>query len=173
MNILLLSDIHTINPELDAFMVDAREILRSLGKVNMLSSRLLAEIPDEFNTDEAHKAFVKGGIDLAADNLTKENIQYDVVIGFSVGGTILWKAIENHHLSASQLVCISSTRLRYETRNLPIKTMLFYGSEDKYAPNKQVMKKLADQFYIFPDVSHDFYKQDSLILAQLFKKVFS
>lgn len=107
---------------------------------------------------EIHQQFVEFGIENAVKYLLKNIYKPTVIVGFSVGGTIGWKAIKRG-LKAKHFYGVSATRLRKEQENLDCPTILFYGEDDSYRPNKSWQNKMKLQPLTFSNQGHDFYKK--------------
>lgn len=156
--LLILSDIHGFShcEWIDRYCTE----LQSKFEITLLDSLLLADIDYlQFTPDEIHEKMIKGGIKTAVDNLTKN---YDLgpnLIGFSIGGTIIWKAMLGK-ASTTKMICVSSTRLRFEvaTPHCPVFTL--FGNQDKLRPDanwyneKNLQRKTLQG-------DHDFYKTES------------
>ena len=164
---LILSDFLTLNPDQDTYLQITNSVLSEQWEVTMCSSRYLAGLTALHSKQQLHEAFISGGIITAAEHVIQDAASYyDLAIGFSIGGTILWKAVENYGLTLSKLICISSTRLRFEKSRLNPKTFLVYGVLDEYAPEQCLAMKLADKHKIIPQVGHDFYRHNPTLLKQ-------
>ncbi len=80
-------------------------------------------------------------------------------LGFSAGGTALWRAVAKG-LRLHALVCVSSTRLRYETSPLPIPTQTFWGSHDPHRPDEAWNAAVPTRSRTYPGRDHAFYRED-------------
>ncbi|HMW97299.1 MAG TPA: hypothetical protein PJ983_08610, partial [Flavobacteriales bacterium] len=101
--------------------------LRGQFEVAYYDSRTLANIPDHIQNEEAlHGHFVNGGADRAVVELLKLETEAEFILGFSIGGWIAWKACLAG-LNVQDLVAVSATRLRHETRRPSAWISLFYG----------------------------------------------
>lgn len=67
-----------------------------------------------------------------------------------------------------QKICISSTRLRTETKKINIPTITVFGEKDNYAPASEKMNSLGTICKIIPGVDHEFYR-DSEFISQIFE----
>lgn len=149
-------------------------ILEPFFEVNVIDSLKLANIDQRVFTKESiHRQFIEGGIDRASKRLLDCLDEPCSVLAFSVGGVIAWKAALQSH-KIKHLICISSTRLRYEKQKPNCLISLVYGSEEPYAPNKEwYLKQLIDPVLI-PNEKHDFYRtigDVSFFTTQLFDQV--
>ena len=141
--IIVLSDIHGWLPN------------SCKDKPNIIchDSRLLGKVDLNGNI---HEQFLKGGIDLAARSLTKEEVE--LVIGLSVGGAIAWRAAL-FGMNCKRLVLISATRLRKEVEKPRCELELIYGEDDPFRPKEGWFKKLNLSFTLINNGSHEIYKE--------------
>jgi hypothetical protein len=107
--------------------------------------------------ENLHKQFVNGGIEIAADNLVRqENSEELTVLAFSVGGVIAWKAWLCG-LNVKSLFAISSSRLRNEIEK-PIGIIkLIYGENDQYQPSAEWFDKMNVESVMIKNEAHDCY----------------
>lgn len=126
--------------------------------VILYDSLELASIDTTDISDEAiHKQFVNGGVELAVKNLIDKTQKAYIVLGFSIGGLIAWKAALQN-LKILHLLAISSTRLRFEHQKPSCRLHLFYGENDAYKPKEDWSKKLNISFEMIPNQGHEVYK---------------
>ncbi len=146
--------------------------LRNKFEIIFYDVRELANIDSSIEEEELiHNEFVNGGIDRAVEKLKLEEIsENSILLGFSVGGTIGWKyAVETNLVS--NLICISSTRLRYEKEKPDCKIDLYFGNNDTYAPENSWFEELGLN-KITLEGGHSIYKKESFskfICFQLFQ----
>ena len=127
-------------------------------KTDKLSSLELAGIQNERDKDKRHQYLVAGGIDIAASKLVSAYASgITVAVGLSIGGVVLWRAIEKG-LKVGSLLCFSSTRLRFETKAASCKTDLFFGEQDDYRPEPSWYVKLGLQENLVKGQGHEFYR---------------
>ena len=109
-----------------------------------------------YSEEALHKQFVDGGIDIAVQRLLELELDNVNVLAFSVGGVIAWKLglISN---VIDSLYCVSSTRLRHETLKPDCTINLYFGDNDKYAPNKQWFSKMNIDSSIINKSNHLVY----------------
>jgi dienelactone hydrolase len=126
----------------------------------------LAEIniSEQKNEQQIHQQLVNKGIDLAAAKLSEVG-EVDYAIGFSVGGTTLWKAA-HIGLALKQLFVLSSTRLREEQNKPNCKLHLYFGEQDLYQPASSWFTELELHPKIFSGQTHEFY-QDTNFASQI------
>jgi len=127
------------------------------GPISRIDSRKLGEIDIDHNV---HERFITGGIARAVQNL--HEYQVETVIGISIGGTIAWKAALEG-MKCRRLICLSATRLRYESRKPDCEINLFYGSDEPFRPKNEWFSKLDLNFHEVPNMGHDFYKNHEII----------
>lgn len=99
--------------------------------------------------------FGNGKADDVVSQLAAYQDKYDFAVGFSAGGTLLWRAVENG-LKLKGLVCISSTRLRDES-SLSIHTQATFGSLDINRPNDEWIRTIPTEGHVLEECAHDFY----------------
>lgn len=156
--LVILSDIfgHSNESWMDEYMVR----LSPHFHVTSFDSRKLAGIESD-QLEVVHKAFVSGGIDLAAEELDKFKDEVQVVIGFSVGGTIAWRyALENPEVS---LHLISATRLRNETSKPSSEITLYYGENEENGPVTEWFETMNLNPIVIEHESHECYKSEIVI----------
>lgn len=110
-------------------------LLQSKFEIQYYDVLELANIAsDNFVESEIHNQFLNGGIDKAIQNLLQLETGKILVLGFSIGGTIAWKA-SLQGLKITHLLAVSSTRLRYETEVPNGIVKLYFGEKDPNKPN--------------------------------------
>lgn len=113
------------------------EILKSKFDIQYYDVLELGNINlGNFTKSDIHNQFLNGGIDEAVENLLDYEKGEVAILGFSIGGTIAWKA-SLKGLNISQLVAVSSTRLRFETKIPECKIKLYFGEKDLNMPNSK------------------------------------
>lgn len=123
----------------------------------------------DYNEEELHKQFVDGGIDRAVNKLIELEKEVVNILAFSVGGTIAWKyGIKNYNIDS--LICVSSTRLRYETIRPKGKIRLFYGGNDVFKPQIEWLDEMELNYEVLSDKEHQVYT-DSEFAKQLCKQI--
>lgn len=109
------------------------------------------------NEKQRHSRFINSGIDTAVKELIKLEQGPLNILGFSIGGTIAWKAGLNG-LKIIHLFAISSTRLRFETEKPDCKINLLFGEKDKYSSDLNWASRLSLKVEIIKDGEHETYK---------------
>ena len=112
------------------------------------SCELAAVDKNDYTEEQLHSQFINSGIDKAVEALLQKEKEAIYIIGFSIGGTIAWKA-SLLGLKVTALFTISSTRLRYETQKPSETITLFFGEDDHYKPNFQWFEKMELKEYLF------------------------
>lgn len=151
--LLLLSDLFGGNPE---WIQNYIETLEPKFDVRYYDVLKLAEIDSLKDEKEIHNQFLNGGIEKAVTNLLNSEKGNVAILGFSIGGTIAWRA-SLRGLKTTELIAVSSTRLRFETKSPNCKTKLYFGDQDLNAPKEQwfLMMKISNQ--IFENEDHKLY----------------
>lgn len=112
--------------------------------------------------DELHdQLFNEGGILRAVRALCEIDGRACVGIGFSAGGTALWQAVKAG-LDLQALICVSSTRLRFETSPLHIPTMVVWAEFDPHRPTESWNDTVPGCCKTYTGKQHDFYRIDAL-----------
>lgn len=106
--------------------------------------------------DDIHAAFIAGGVDTAADKLSKMELGKVDILAFSMGGSIAWKA-GSKGMHIGHLYAISSTRLRLQTEKPDCRVQLFYGKVDPFHPKPSWFEKLKLDPPLMENGGHDFY----------------
>lgn len=160
--LLILSDLFGgENPE---WVKLYTEILQSKFDIQYYDVRELANISLECITEaDIHNQFLNGGIDRAVENLLKLEKEQTAILGFSIGGTIAWKAALSG-LKVSHLIAVSSTRLRFETQIPDCKINLYFGKEDLNTPNPKWFSDLKISSHIFESHGHQLYLVKDIVL---------
>ncbi|OAJ34142.1 hypothetical protein [Piscirickettsia salmonis] len=160
-NAIIASDMYGIfdlNQKKLNYIVDTEKLLIKCGyNVTVCSVPNIAGITN-FTKESMHSQYISTGIERAAHTLAESCLSYDLAIGFSVGGTVFWKASKYFDKFTKELICVSSTRLRYEKEPIIAKTHLIYGGNDIYKPDIMCMKALANSYQILDKLEHEFYR---------------
>lgn len=110
--------------------------------------------------EELHDYLVnKEGMRHAVQALRAINGRSCIGIGFSAGGTALWSAVKEG-LDIQALICVSSTRLRFEISPLNIPTMVFWGELDPHRPTDTWNDAIPGRCKVYTGKQHDFYCND-------------
>lgn len=141
--------------------------LKQNFSVHFYNCIALAEMENlEFNKASIHEAFIEKGIDKAVENLIKLEKEPLLIIGFSIGGTIAWKAALNG-LKVEYLILLSATRIRYETEKPNTKISLIYGENDLYQPDNLWFDKMKITPKIIKNEGHEFYSTENLPISDV------
>jgi len=153
--LLLLSDLFGGNPEWIQNYIEILEIKFDVQYYDVLK---LAQIDSSSDEREIHNQFLNGGIEKAVNSLLDFEKEKVAILGFSIGGTIAWKA-SLRGLQITQLVAVSSTRLRFETEIPSCKVKLYYGEKDLNKPNMQWFLDLKISNEIIENQDHILYQE--------------
>ena len=159
--LIILSDLWGLNRSL--WIEKYKTALQSNFEVIFYDSCELAQIDNNgLNEEQIHELFIENGITLAVRNLI--NLENDKinVLGFSIGGTIAWKAGLNG-LKIDNFFAVSSTRLRYETERPNCKIKILFGDKDLFKPFKNWADHLKLEMQILKNGDHEIYKNDDFI----------
>lgn len=151
----MLSDLFGGNPE---WIQNYIEILESKFDVQYYDVLKLAHIDSLINEKEIHNQFLNGGIEKAVINLLNSEKDNVTILGFSIGGTIAWKT-SLRGLKVTELVAVSSTRLRFETETPACKIKLYFGDKDLNAPDDNWFLDLKISNQIIGNQDHLLYQE--------------
>ena len=155
--IIILSDLW--GKEKSGWITYYTSILEDYFDVKYYDSCVLGGIDkSEYSEEKLHHQFVTGGIAKAIKNILKEEKNSIIVLGFSIGGYIAWKA-SNSGLQMQSLVAISSTRLRYELQKPSGIIELIYGEEDADKPDNSWFEELEIRTNFYNHEGHELYKK--------------
>ncbi|GAB3442006.1 alpha/beta fold hydrolase [Insolitispirillum peregrinum] len=149
--LLIVGDIHGFPQSGDALLADTPI------KAHILTLAELSDRPD-LRGEALHGHLVHhGGLQRAAQTLGKRDGRPYVGLGFSAGGTALWRAV-SAGLALRALICVSSTRLRLETAPLTIPTMTLWGDCDPNRPTEAWNGSVPTHSKTYAGAAHDFYR---------------
>ena len=121
----------------------------------------LARIDISADEPTIHQQFIYDGMEKAVEKLLLLESNEVYVLGFSIGGTIAWRAALLG-LKIKALFAVSSTRLRLEIRKPDTNIVLVYGENDANKPNNEWFKSLMITPQIINDKNHAFYREAGL-----------
>jgi hypothetical protein len=101
--------------------------------------------------------FAGGGLATVVERLAATEARGMVGLGFSAGGTALWRAVAAG-LDLAALVCVSSTRLGEEIEPPAIPTRVFWGGRDPRRPPEAWNAAIPTDAVTFPEAEHAFYR---------------
>lgn len=165
--LIIISDLW--GKEKAEWLTNYTKILKTTFNITYYDSCELGNIDKTvYHEENLHKQFVNGGIENAVDTLIKLEKQPIHILAFSIGGTIAWKygMISKNIIS---LTCISSSRLRKETKKPEGKLFLYFGENDKFKPPKKWFEILKIAYEILPNKEHLMYCEPNFA-EQLSKK---
>lgn len=103
--------------------------------------------------------FQNGGIEDAAQALCQVTNDECIGLGYSAGGTAIWRASATE-APFKAIFCISSTRLREETP-ISIPNQVFFGEHDTNKPSHEWLTKVPGNWTILKNAGHNFYCEQS------------
>lgn len=158
--IIILSDLW--GKEKSGWVTFYTSNLKNYFDVRYYDSCVLGDVDkSEYIEEKLHDQFVTGGIATAVENLLKEEKDNIIVLGFSIGGYILWKACQLG-LKTQSFMAISSTRLRFETKKPYGIIELIYGEEDADKPYNSWFEKLEIKKNFYKQEGHELYKRKEI-----------
>lgn len=130
-----------------------------LSGVERLSLAALCGQPTLSGEALHHHLFQEEGMARAVSTLRDMMAERSSLIGlgYSAGGTALWKAVHAGTL-LSGLICVSSTRLRDESA-LSIPTQVYFGDIDPGRPSKDWLSTVPTTANLLPSAAHAFYAE--------------
>ncbi|WP_281634723.1 alpha/beta hydrolase [Flavobacterium luteolum] len=153
--LLILSDLFGGNPEWIQTYIETLGLRFDVQYYDVLK---LAQIDSSSDEKEIHNQFLNGGIEKAVNNLLDLESGNASVLGFSIGGTIAWKACLRG-LKVTELVAVSSTRLRFENEVPNCKIKLYFGKRDSNIPKYEWFSELGISNLIFENQDHLLYQE--------------
>lgn len=110
--------------------------------------------------------FLDGGFNVAISAIRElKEDEFRIGIGFSAGGSVLWKSCVNG-LKPEVIFCLSSTRLRFESSKLETKSHVFFGDEDPGRPEVTWLEEFPSTYQIGKNEDHGFYNQQQSPLLE-------
>lgn len=111
-----------------------------------------------YQEQSLHRQFVNGGIEKAINTLCKKETKEVIVLAFSIGGLIGWKASQLG-LKAQKLIAVSSSRLRYETTQPNCPVQLYYGEKDQNRPDDGWFSRMNIEKQLVLNEGHLLYQK--------------
>lgn len=164
--LIILSDLYGF--EEATWLEYYTNVLGSKFEIQLLDSCLLGEVT-KTNELDVHHQFINVGIECAVENLLRMVENPSIILAFSIGGTIAWKAVLKG-LNISYLIAVSSTRLRKEMKKPECKIELIYGEKDLDRPNADWNKVMELKPHIFNGYHHNMY-QHQMVANQICNKL--
>lgn len=160
MRFLVVSDIHGRPSDMGW--------LAAHGAADCLSLGELCGEPSLSGSDLHSHLFEEGGMQKAVTRLRDFSEKNGLFgLGFSAGGTALWRAA-SEGLRLKTLVCVSSTRLRYE-RRLTIPTHTFWGELDAHKPSEEWCRSIPSSSVSYKGLGHNFYDEADDLTAPSYR----
>lgn len=155
--LIILSDLW--GREKSEWIINYTQILENYFDIVYYDSCELGEIDkSKYTANNLHNQFINGGIEKAVERLSEIEKEKVNILAFSIGGTIAWKyGIKTDNIDA--LICVSSTRLRYEKSKPKGRLKLYLGSKDGHIPGKRWFENMQPNYEILTEQKHIFYAQ--------------
>nr|WP_319390494.1 alpha/beta hydrolase [uncultured Cohaesibacter sp.] len=152
MNICIVTDIHD-QPKHEQCILGK---LETRPRVSRFALNDLCGRPDLCGEALHRYLFYDDGMDEVVRAL-KQTLSGDCIgIGYSAGGTALWRAAAAG-LSFTAIFCISSTRLREEA-TIATPNQVFFGADDPGRPSAEWLSSVPDEFTILENAGHSYYQ---------------
>lgn len=118
------------------------KLLTSDFQLELYNAPELAGIESShLSENDLHNQFIDFGINREVNELLKLRSEDSSILGFSIGGTIAWKAaLEGFQIT--NLYAVSATRLRHETEKPNCNIHLLYGENDPFKPEKKMVRAI-------------------------------
>ena len=151
MKFCVVTDIHDQPSQEQCF---STKIETSSGVVRLALNELCGR--PNLSGEALHQhLFTHGGMDEAVSVLRQTLKGHFVGLGYSAGGTAVWRAAAAG-FPFTAIFCVSSTRLRDEV-SITIPNHVFFGAEDQRKPSYEWLSKIPDRSTVFDEVGHTYY----------------
>lgn len=152
MRIIVVSDIFGYPSAQDC----VSGLLPNVSDIRNLSMSAMSGRP-ELTGEALHRyLFEGGGMQTVTNALAALTTETYIGIGYSAGGTALWRAVALG-MPLLRLFCISSTRLRTESK-IPVPNHVFFGGKDTNRPTAGWLSTVPTRATVFDDAEHDYYR---------------
>ncbi|WP_297575742.1 hypothetical protein [uncultured Deefgea sp.] len=138
-------------------------------QLHLLSLANLVGKPDLSGMELHDHLIHQGGMTRAVQQLLKQHQTTDIAIGYSAGGTVLWRACLAG-LNCTDLFCLSSTRLRNESNKPTARTHIFFDQGDITISSQEKLLQLSDHFYLIGHDGHTAYLNPNSKMSQLARR---
>ncbi|WP_144439949.1 alpha/beta hydrolase [Methylobacterium sp. AMS5] len=135
---------------------------------NLFSLSSLCDSPFPSGSELHNHLFEQGGMHQAISRLHRYSNEDSIGLGFSAGGTVLWRAAREG-LPLKKLICVSSTRLRHERTILSIPTFTLWGERDPHRPDEEWCRSIPSHSIIYEGLGHDFYNEDDCAFSSTYQ----
>lgn len=158
--LIIISDLW--GKEKAEWLTNYTEILKTKFDLKFYDSCEIGKVDkSNYVQDSLHNQFVNGGIELAVEKLIEQEKNPVNILAFSIGGVIAWNfGLKTDNIKS--LLCISSTRLRKETRRPKGRITLYFGENDEYQPSPEWIEYMQVAFNVLPNKSHQVYREMKL-----------
>ena len=111
--------------------------------------------------NEIHSQYDESNINKAVDSLLELEGGSVIILAFSIGGTIGWRAAMKG-MNVDHLIAISSTRLRIESIKPNCKVTLLYAEYDDYKPDNNWFESHNIECRQIEGKNHEMYKDQDI-----------
>jgi len=155
-NLIIVTDIFALPAKADCIS----EKLPNISSIERIGLNELCEQPN-LSGEALHQfLFTDGGLEKAANSLLNIAGKDSFGLGYSAGGTALWRAV-TEGLILKGLFCISSTRLRLE-KSISTPNHVFFGAKDHGKPTDDWLIEVPQRQTVFKGCRHNFYLDPEL-----------
>lgn len=153
--LIIISDLW--GREKSKWLIYYTQILEKKFNILIYDSCELGQVDiSNYTQENLHKQFISGGIEKAIDKLVESEKHKVHILAFSIGGTIAWNyGLKSDNIKS--LVCVSSTRLRNETKKPKGDLELYFGENDEYKPTAEWFESIKLEYEILSDKGHQVY----------------
>jgi len=156
--LLILTDLWGLRK--GSFLNHYQDEFKAYFDIRVIDSLELACIDKRVYTKESlHRQFINGGIDRAVERLFLSLDEPVHILAFSIGGVIAWKAAMRSAY-VEYLTCVSSTRLRLETKRPSCQVSLIFGSNESFGPMVEWFEAMDTNRIEISGGEHDFYRNN-------------
>ena len=151
MKLCVVTDIHQ-RPEADICLSRAFE---PTVEVVRFSLATLCGRP-ELSGEALHRYLIQAdGMGRVVGSLRDRLSDGFIGIGYSAGGTALWRVVASG-VPCAALACVSSTRLRDENA-IPVPSLVVFGAEDGNRPADNWLARVPSRAVVLSHATHDYY----------------
>lgn len=151
MNLIVVTDIFALPAAVDC-------ISEKLPNVASFERFALNELcgRSDLSGEALHQfLFTGGGLEKASNSLLSAIGNNRFALGYSAGGTVLWRAVAEG-FALKGLFCISSTRLRQE-KSISTPNHVFFGAKDNGKPSDEWLIDVPQRQTVFEECGHNYY----------------
>ncbi len=151
MKLCIVTDIHSQPTQFNCLS----KHLHLVSDTTRFALNELSEEPSLSGEALHYHLFAQGGMEQAVHNLKMKWEEGSWGLGYSAGGTALWRTAASGHDFAG-IFCISSTRLRNEEA-IDTSNQVFFGKQDQNIPTAGWLSTIPKQYTLLENAGHTYY----------------